>query len=71
MATGTVQSYNEIEGYGFITPDDGSEDIFFRADIIETGGFYILQAGDRVIYGIRDGSTGKEASVVILWSNLN
>jgi len=71
MATGTVQSYSETEGYGFIIPDDGSEDIFFRADIIETCGFYVLQAGDRVIYGIRDSSTGIEASVVIFWGNLN
>lgn len=66
MATGTVKWYDEAKSYGHIKPDDGSEDIIFHADIVETSRFYILQAGDRVLYGTREDSTGKRC----LWFSL-
>jgi len=48
MATGTVKWFNESKGYGFITPDDGSKDVFVHFSAIANEGFRTLAEGQQV-----------------------
>ena len=62
MATGKVKWFNNAKGYGFITPDDGSEDLFAHFSSIEMEGFKTLKQGQEVNFEITDGPKGKQAS---------
>ncbi|KTB58389.1 MULTISPECIES: cold-shock protein [Pseudomonas] len=62
MATGTVKWFNDTKGFGFITPDDGSEDLFAHFSAIKSAGFKSLQEGQKVSYEITTGPKGKQAS---------
>ena len=62
MSTGTVKWFNNAKGYGFITPDDGSEDLFAHFSSIEMEGFKTLKQGQEVNFEITDGPKGKQAS---------
>ena len=64
MATGTVKWFNEAKGYGFITPDDGGQDLFVHYSEIQSGGFRTLNEGDTVEFEVTDGKKGKQASAV-------
>ena len=55
MATGKVKWFNNAKGYGFITPDDGSEDLFAHFSSIEMEGFKTLKQGQEVNFEITDG----------------
>lgn len=58
MATGTVKFFNDEKGFGFITPDDGSVDVFVHVSGLARGGS--LTQGDKVDYDIgQDRRTGK------------
>ena len=59
MATGTVKWFNDAKGYGFITPDDGSEDLFAHFSAIQMGGFKTLKEGQKVSFEIGAGNNGK------------
>jgi CspA family cold shock protein len=61
MATGTVKWFNESKGYGFITPEDGSKDLFVHFSNIQTEGFKTLAEGATVSYESRQGQKGPEA----------
>ncbi|MDQ3877797.1 MAG: cold shock domain-containing protein [Actinomycetota bacterium] len=61
MATGTVKWFNEAKGYGFITPEDGSKDLFVHFSNIATDGFKTLAEGATVNYESRQGQKGPEA----------
>ncbi|MCA1840064.1 MAG: cold shock domain-containing protein [Actinobacteria bacterium] len=61
MATGTVKWFNEAKGYGFITPEDGSKDLFVHFSNIATDGFKTLSEGATVNYESRQGQKGPEA----------
>ncbi len=61
MATGTVKWFNEAKGYGFITPEDGSKDLFVHFSNIQAQGFKTLQEGAKVEYEARQGQKGPEA----------
>ena len=50
MATGTVKWFNAAKGYGFITPDDGTDDVFVHHSAIDCSGFRDLADGERVEY---------------------
>lgn len=61
MATGTVKWFNDAKGYGFITPDDGSEDLFAHFSAIKMDGFKTLKQGQRVTFDLKEGEKGKQA----------
>ncbi|MCK4244023.1 MAG: cold-shock protein [Candidatus Omnitrophica bacterium] len=65
MAKGTVKWFNDKKGYGFITPEDGSEDCFVHFSAIKGEGFRTLQEGDKVEFEITQGKKGREASDVV------
>ncbi|RWY57100.1 cold-shock protein [Mucilaginibacter gilvus] len=64
MATGTLKWFNNTKGFGFITPDDGGEDIFTHFSAIETNYAKILKEGDRVSYERTVGPKGAFAANV-------
>jgi CspA family cold shock protein len=61
MPTGTVKWFNDAKGFGFIKPDDGSEDLFAHFSAINMVGFKSLKEGQKVTYDIVDGQKGKQA----------
>ncbi len=61
MATGTVKWFNEAKGYGFITPEDGSKDLFVHFSNIQSDGFKTLAEGAKVTFEARQGQKGPEA----------
>src|SRR5262245_15357912 len=64
MPTGTVKWFSNDKGYGFITPDDGSSDVFVHHSSIEGEGFKTLDEGAKVEYETEDGPKGPAASGV-------
>ena len=62
MAQGTVRWFSEEKGYGFIIPDDGSEDVFVHYSDIEGSGFRGLEEGDKVTYEVTEGRNGLQAT---------
>ena len=62
MATGTVKWFNDAKGYGFITPDDGGEDLFAHFSSIQMNGFKSLKVGQKVQFDVVQGPKGKQAS---------
>ena len=66
MATGTVKWFNDQKGYGFISPDDGGDDLFVHHSNIDSDGFRTLQDGQKVEYEAAQGRKGPEATKVRL-----
>jgi cold shock protein len=64
MATGTVKWFSDEKGYGFITPDDGSKDLFVHHSAIAGDGFKSLAEGAKVSYEAEQGSKGPAAANV-------
>lgn len=64
MPTGTVKWFSDDKGYGFITPDDGSKDVFVHHTAINAEGFRTLAEGAKVSYEVEDGPKGPAASGV-------
>jgi len=62
MATGTVKWFNDAKGFGFITPDEGGEDLFAHFSAIQSNGFKSLQENQRVSFEVVSGPKGKQAA---------
>ena len=62
MSTGTVKSFNDQKGFGFITPEGGGEDLFAHHTAIEMQGFKTLKEGQRVQFEVRKGPKGLQAA---------
>ncbi|KAH6756141.1 glycine-rich protein 2B [Perilla frutescens var. hirtella] len=56
---GTVKWFNETKGFGFITPDDGSEDLFVHQSAIKSEGFRCLGEGESVEFVVEIGNDGR------------
>jgi CspA family cold shock protein len=64
MATGTVKWFNATKGFGFITPDEGGEDLFVHHSAIDMQGYRELTEGQRVEFQKTTGPKGAQASSV-------
>jgi cold shock protein len=62
MATGTVKWFNDAKGFGFVTPEDGGNDLFAHFSAIQQQGFKTLKEGQRVSFDVTTGPKGQQAS---------
>ena len=65
MATGTVKWFNDAKGFGFITPDQGGEDLFAHFSAVQGSGFKTLKEGCQVTYDVTTGQKGMQATNII------
>jgi CspA family cold shock protein len=56
-----VKWFSAEKGYGFITPDDGTKDVFVHHSAIQADGFRTLNEGDKVEYDVAQGQKGPQA----------
>ncbi len=64
MATGKVKWFNDQKGYGFITPDDGSKDLFVHHSAIQGSGFKTLAENQPVSFEVQESQKGPRAANV-------
>ena len=64
MALGTVKWFNETKGFGFITQQEGGEDVFCHQTVIQSQGFRTLQEGQKVEFDVKRGPKGLQAENV-------
>ena len=64
MATGTVKWFSDDKGYGFITPDEGTKDLFVHHSAIQADGYKTLAEGAKVSYETENGPKGPSAANV-------
>lgn len=64
MATGTVKWFNAEKGYGFISPDDGSADVFAHFSAIDGSGYRSLEEGQKVEFDVAQGQKGPQAEKI-------
>ena len=62
MALGTVKWFNDAKGFGFISPDEGGEELFAHFSAIQMAGFKTLKENQRVSFEVTQGPQGKQAT---------
>ncbi len=65
MSLGTVKWFNASKGFGFITPDDGGDDLFVHHSEIKTEGYASLNEDDKVSFEVGEGKKGPCANNVV------
>ncbi len=65
MQQGTVKWFNDAKGFGFITPTDGSEDVFVHYSTVQGDGFKSLAEGQKVEFEATRGPKGMQATKVL------
>ena len=70
MTNGTVKFFNTTKGFGFITPDDGSKDVFVHISALEKAGIYQLNNGQKVSFEVET-NRGKTSAVHIKLQDAN
>ena len=66
MPSGTVKWFNAEKGFGFIVPDDGSQDLFAHYSAIESSGYRTLEEGQKVTFEVAQGPKGPQAASIKL-----
>lgn len=61
MSTGTVKWFNNAKGYGFVTPDEGEQDVFVHFSAITMEGYKTLKEGQKVQFDVTQGPKGLHA----------
>lgn len=59
--TGTVKWFDQVRGFGFVTPEDGGQDVFLHSSVLQRAGRQDVQQGERVELEVRDGQRGRQA----------
>ncbi len=60
MATnGTVKFFNQSRGFGFVSPEDGSKDVFIHATALEAAGISSIDEGDKITFDTEDDQRGR------------
>ncbi len=62
--TGKMKWFNDAKGFGFVTPDDGSKDVFVHFSSIQGDGFKSLAEGDKIEFDVQDSDKGPKAANV-------
>jgi CspA family cold shock protein len=65
VSLGTVKWFNASKGFGFITPDDGGDDLFVHHSEIKTGGYATLNENQKVTFEVGEGKKGPCANNVV------
>lgn len=65
MSTGTVKWFNESKGFGFISQNDGGDDVFVHFNAIQSNGYKTLTEGQAVTFDIENGPKGLQAANVV------
>ena len=61
MTTGTVKFFNQTRGFGFISPEDGSKDVFVHVTAVEQAGMGYLSEGQKISFDVQPDARGPKA----------